>query len=398
MYYPDYNPTLHDVYLYGPGNTGYPIGLNPTCLIYGARADYNCLSVRSRSFNVPSGDISPPPGTPDSLLPNYYNIGYFLNGIISSTVLYQCIHYTANKTSATTPPEASARMPSTANWTGTTTAYPIGSLNFWNSTRTGLCSYGPFIGTYNEVPSNQITGSTSYYYSEFVETSPEIPPPMGLGNTFYAILPPDIGFIDLRDKNIGPTFSQPKMKIISVPYLYNEMLSRGKIPEIIKTDFSGNIVGEAYEVTAKIDTEDCFFWDGNDKVIPVKNMKYRLTEGYIHYEGYVTIGFEGTVFVWVGDSSGQFIFVKNNNIFFIGSAYSSTKINSMSYSIDCKTYIGSRVPLYNGFYARDIDKNHFWYPHNDGITLGTKINIERGKSKMEKVLNELNRIKERVSS
>lgn len=274
MYYENYNPSLHDVYVYGPGNIGPPIGLNPTCLIYGARADYNCLSVRNRSFSI-TGPASPPPGTPDSLLPNYYNIGTFLNGVLSSTILYQCIHYSANKTSATTPPPVSARMPSTANWTGTTTAYPFTSQQFWNSTQTGLCSYGPFIGTYNEVPVNQITGSTSYYYSEYVETSPEIPPPQGLGNTFYAIMGNDIGFVDLLNPDTGPTFSQPKMKLINISYLYREMISRGKIPEITTLYPNGTVMLDSQLVEIKIDAEDTFFWDGNDKIIPVKYMIFK---------------------------------------------------------------------------------------------------------------------------
>lgn len=81
----------------------------------------------------------------------------------------------------------------------------------------------------------------------------------------------------------------------------------------------------------------------------------------------------------------------------MGAAYSAEELPN-DVRIACFTHIGSRIPLYNGFYSRNLDKNHFWYPHSDGITLGTKINIDRGKQKMDKIVNKLSSIHERLSS
>ena len=73
MYFPSYNPTIHDLYLYGPSNTGNPIGLNPNCLLYDARESYKSIGVRPRSFTVQIPSlIGPTAGTPLSQYANYY--------------------------------------------------------------------------------------------------------------------------------------------------------------------------------------------------------------------------------------------------------------------------------------------------------------------------------------
>ena len=99
MYYKDYDPTIHDIYLYGPGNVGYPIGVNPNSLIYGASADFASVIPRYRAFTG-TGPIPVPPGAGVTSLPNYYNIKdnpLFL--VIGDKTLSSNLHYTANKPS-----------------------------------------------------------------------------------------------------------------------------------------------------------------------------------------------------------------------------------------------------------------------------------------------------------
>ena len=109
MYYAEYNPTLHDIYLYDASNTGYPIAINPNSLIAGASADFASVQIRQRRLSVADGAIeikSPPPGTSITYYPNYYNTNIPLNIIISDKIIGTNVHYSANIPSDSFSPAA----------------------------------------------------------------------------------------------------------------------------------------------------------------------------------------------------------------------------------------------------------------------------------------------------
>jgi len=205
MYYKNYDPNIHDIYLYGPGNIGYPIGINPTSLIAGASADFASVSPRYRAFTG-TGPIPIPPGTGVTGLPNYYNIkDNPLYLVFGDKTLNSNIHYTANK--------ASDSYIDLAKYTGTTTAYPALSLALWNKNLSGFCYFGPFTGMYNCVPLNQISGNTAYMPPVYFSGSPEIPG-FQSGATFYLVLLNDTGIMDLVGAGLGITMHQPVAKKI----------------------------------------------------------------------------------------------------------------------------------------------------------------------------------------
>jgi len=391
MYYPNYNPSVNDVYLYGPANTGLPIGLNPNCLIYGASADYRSISVRSRAFTV-TGGTPIPPGTTAAYLPNYYNIGGPLFTAISTQTICSAIHFSANKSSDSTGEYA--------KYTGTTTAFPTGSLSFWNNTYTGFSSYGPWTGIYNCVPLNQITGATSYSGAVYFAGSPEIPG-FGSGGTYYNIFPSDIGMMDfLLPGNTLPV--EPIKKVNPYYGITNIINGISAYADVADIQANGGI-------QYAIPVEDFYFWDGNDKIIPVDYIKIKFsiaTNPLINDS--ISLYFSApsstvaTNMVWGGDSSGQFIYYKNNKIYFIGFASTSTGptiINGQYYAgVSGSLYCDSKLPLYNFLLQRPIDKNHYWYAHSDGATLATQIDFTRLLNLNNQVLTTLNTLYTEISN
>lgn len=379
MYYKYYDPTIHDIYLYGPGNIGMPIGVNPNSLIYGASADFASLLPRYRSFSV-TGPAPIPPGAGVTSLPNYYNNGSPQYIIVGDKTLAGNCHYSANMSSDS----LGNFFNSYGKYTGTTTAYPALSMTAWNNDLSGFCSYGPFTGMYNCVPLNQITGSTLYATPRYFNGSPEIPG-FATGATFYQILSPDCGIFDLIGN--GPTFSQPIAKKISASTLIQELIEQGMTAEYSSAaPTTGN-----FEVT--IPCVNVFTWDGNDKIIPILKMRFNynyFTEnnqypsvGPITYEFLLNTPVDGEMIyaVWVGDSSSQLLYMKNNSLYFLGGLFlaSENSASGMLYCVDS-------LPLYNFLQNRLVDKNHYSTPFHQEVSLATKINFNT----LETTLNNFN--------
>ena len=198
MFYPNYNPTLHDIYLYDGTNTGYPIGINPNSLIAGASADFAAVQIRYRQFDT---EITPPPpGATVGVYPNYYNANIPMCTVISDKIIQLNSHYTANKPSDSGPYGAIGNPGYFTKYTGTTTAYPYLSLNFWKPDLSGITTYGPFSGFYNFLPANLLPSGYSFANYFYFTGSPEIPG-FENGSTFYQILAPDISFATLLNSN-----------------------------------------------------------------------------------------------------------------------------------------------------------------------------------------------------
>ena len=378
MYYSGYDPTIHDVYLYGPGNTGYPIGLNPNSLIYGASGDFRSILPRQRQFTG-TGPIPIPPGTGVTSLPNYYNIKDSpLLVITGDKTVSGNNHYMANKSSD------SFAYSGYAKYTGTTSAYPILSLGFWNNNLSGFSYYGPWTGIYNCVPSNQITGATAYARARYFSGSPEIPA-FAAGATFYEILNPDHGFMDLLGP--GTTMAQPIAKKISPSTLIQELIERGMTADYKK------LTSPNFSVT--IPTLDCYIWDGNDKVIPVSgiNITYAFNSTTYETQPFFFAAYfsnAGATYTgWVGDSSSQLLYLKNNSLHFVGSVLSLSTVNN-NFAFSGPVYCGDVLPLYNFLGSRLVDRNHYWYPLHQGLTLASQIDFTRLQTTINNLSSKVN--------
>jgi hypothetical protein len=383
MYYSRYDPTIHDVYLYGPGNIGYPTGINPNSLIYAASADFASILPRARAFTG-TGPIPIPPGAGVTSLPNYYNIKDSpLLVVTGDRTVSGNNHYMANKSSD------SFAVSTYAKYTGTTSAYPILSLGFWNKNLSGLSYYGPWTGIYNCVPSNQITGATAYARARYFSGSPEIPG-FAAGATFYEILNPDHGFMDL----IGPgtTMAQPIAKKISPSTLIQELIERGKTADYSPSPLAQS-VPSSFFVT--IDTIDCYIWDGNDKVIPVSGINIEYAFDSTTYETrpfsfkayFSNAG--GTYTGWAGDSSSQLLYLKNNSLYFVGSVLSLDGFNN-NFAFSGPVYCGDVLPLYNFLGSRLVNRNHYWYPLHQGLTLASQIDFTRLQTTINNISSKVN--------
>ena len=391
MYYKYYDPAIHDIYLYGPGNVGMPIGLNPTSLIYGASADFASLLPRQRSFSV-LGPVPIPPGAGVTSFPNYYNNSSPQYVIVGNKTLAGNLHYSSNRPSDCV--SAFGILPS--KYTGTTTAYPALSVDTWNNNLSGFCSYGPFTGMYNCVPLDQITGSTAYAKSYYFSGSPEIPGFVA-GSTQYQILTADCGFFDLIGN--GPTFSQPIAKKISPSTLIQELIEQGMTADYVLANPSTN---EFYTIIPGI---NLFMWDGNDKIIPITKIKisYTFIDGFYQfkpttYEAYFDTPLnEGSAYaIWVGDSSSQVLYMKNNSLYFVGGVYTVFSAFGSDPQVAVgMLYCGENLPLYDFLENRLVDKNHYSYPFHQGLTLATQIDFNTLQTKLNNFNTSVNSLYEK---
>jgi len=169
------------------------------------------------------------------------------------------------------------------------------------------------------------------------------------------------------------------------------------------TDIQGN-----NGIVYLIPVEDFYFWDGNDKIIPVDyiQIKFSTTSNPLINDT-IVLYFAAPSFtvatnmLWGGDSSGQFIYYQNNKIYFIGFASSATNttINGQDYGgVAGSLYCDSKLPLYNFLLQRPIDKNHYWYAHSDGATLATQIDFTRLLNLNNQVLTTLNTLYTEISN
>jgi hypothetical protein len=407
MYYKNYDPNIHDIYLYGPGNTGYPIGINPTSLIAGASADFASVSPRYRNFTGNATTHPIPPNAGVTSLPNYYNLsGSPLYVVFGDKTLGSNIHYTANKTSD------SVDKITLAKYTGTTTAYPALSVALWNKNLSGFCYFGPFTGFYNCVPLNQVSGNTSYMPTVYFGGSPEIPG-FGLGATFYQVLPQDNGIMDLVGAGLGITMHQPIAKKIHFSTYIKEIIDQGITPTIKRGPIvtnNGTILQGAFTII--VPGIDLYIWDGNDKIIPIPELEVfysylevnniKSLDPYVFYLRFLNgVAYDPFAFTpvpdpdydfWVGDSSSQVIYKKNNSLFFLGSVYGVGAVFDPSINfivtalVSGSFYCSESIPLYTFLKNSFIDENNYWYPLNQGLTLSTQIDFNR----IETYINNLN--------
>lgn len=367
MYFPNYDPTLHDVYLYGPSNTGLPIGLNPNCILYDCRNCYSAISLRSRAFSV---EIKPvPPGTPTSMLPNYYNIGLPLLKSKSERTVTVAIHFMANKPSDVLG-GGSAQL---TKYTGFSGPNPITSISFWKPDFSGFTSYGPWTSSYNCVPLEDAPETVGLQIPTYFSGSPEVPG-FGSGETFYQISSADYGFMDLLNAN---------QEMVQTPL-------QNIHPYSILTDYQKNNLSDYLVPTTNNNTSiltyfvpvtDVYIWDGNDKIVPVdyiefyfnKNGPASIQDSVQNSLTQVAAYVAGST-IAVGDSSSAFLYKSGNTFYEFGQGlgiYSRT-YNGITYGgIVGPVTSGSFYPSYEFLKNKNLNENHYRISNTNDVILAT---------------------------
>lgn len=378
MYYPNYNPTLHDVYLYDSSNTGLPIGLNPNCILYDCRNCYKSISVRARAF---ANLIKPvPPGTPTSLLANYYNTATPLFVVESDKKISATIHYLANK-----PTDSSSAE---AKYTGYSGPNPIGSINFWKNDFSGLTNYGPWTSVYNCVP-YEMLGGTFFISTRYFSGSPEVPG-FSSGATFYKISAPDHGFMDLLSQE--QEMVQPTMQHIH-PYAI--------LTQQQKDDLESFITAPVYDVSDSNDlieyavpVTDVYVWDGNDKIIPAEYIKFsfKTSPSLLNTLQQLSVLIENGSVIGLGDSSGQFLYKKGNTFYSFGHASSFTIpiVDGITYSaVFGSAHAGSFLPTYGYLNDTGIDANKYRISNNSDVILATNNLFQNVNNLLDNIVSAL---------
>jgi hypothetical protein len=348
MYFKNYDPTLHDVYLYGAGNTGYPVGLNPNCLIYGASASYQSISLRYRDWTVLGNCGAPPPGTSLGLYPNYYNIGYALFWWVSDTMLGACTHFSPDK-----PCDTTATFPLVKE-TGLTASY---GRYYWDAGFSSKTYYDNFRGVYNCVIYEPDVDIPRYFqgWSGGCGACESQAPGYSLGATYYQITTTDHSFSRLPSVSSPNIFNGKKLRAISPLGVLTQAQIAGLTQYLVSANSTdefdlGNILYE-------FPVNDVYFWGGNDTIQPVSKLRlgYRQLDilpnslwpspSYVYKRGpFVKMIFDEAeeAQLWEGDSSGLLLYMKNGELFSlmsllttagVGDLHSSTVLPNMQYML-----------------------------------------------------------------
>jgi hypothetical protein len=365
MYFPNYDPSLHDVYLYDPSNTGLPIGLNPNCILYDCRNCYSSISIRSRAFNI---QIKPvPPGTPTSLLPNYYNANSPLFKSKSEKIITVALHYMANK------PSDNKSGGQLAKYTGFSGPNPITSVSFWKPDFSGFTSYGPWTSSYNCVPLEDAPETVGLQIPIYFSGSPEVPG-FGLGATFYKIASTDYGFMELLDEN--QEMVQTKFQNIH-PYSLLTDYQKNNLSDYVIPSANNN----TSIITYFVPVTDVYVWDGNDKIVPVdyiefffdKTLPSSLQDAVEKSLTYV-IAYVAGATIAVGDSSSPFIYKSGNTFYEFGQGYgtNSKTYNGITYGgIGGPVTSGSFYPSYEFLKNKNLNENHYRISNTNDVILAT---------------------------
>jgi hypothetical protein len=191
---------------------------------------------------------------------------------------------------------------------------------------------------------------------------------------------------------VGPTMSQPIAKKISPSVLIQDMKDQGMTFEYNRIGLNQNQISVA--------CTNVYLWDGNDKIIPLQkliasysflNNPYIISPNTI--SGIFSRYIDGVTAaaVWTGDSSSQILYMKNNSLYFVASIASGGAGIIDVYGgnvafVSGPCYVTDALPLYGNLENRLIDKNHYYYPLNQGLTLATQIDF----TYLQNALNNLN--------
>jgi hypothetical protein len=342
MYFKNYNPELHDIYLYGPENTGYPTGLNPNCLIYGASASYRAISLRERAFTVEGPSGPPPGGATIGAYPNYYNIGYPLFWWVSKTMLGACTHFTDDKPcDSITSLILGINTSSFVKETGLTASY---GRYYWDSNYSTKTFYDDFRGIYNCVEYQPYTNVERYFsgWCGACSSCEAQAPGFSAGNTWHQITTTDFSFSRLPSFASPNSFNGKPLKSIS-PFM---VLSQEQIKGITAylVEANSNNPFEVGNIIYEFPVSDVYFWGGNDTIQPVSKLRcgfrqlnvlstsdWKSPQTIYKRGAYVRMIFDDDEEskLWSGDSSGLLLYKKGNELYSIFSLLSTSGLGEL---------------------------------------------------------------------
>jgi len=403
MYFSEYNPTLHDPYIYGAGNTGHPIALNPNCLLYDARESYRAISRRYRDWDRGNGaEGSPivPPGTPISLYPNYYNNNEPIYTKLSEEILGCSTHFTVFfcRTPAINILPYQVITDIIKQDTIYETEIPLGiaSVSFWNNDFTGFVTTTDFQLPYNWLTTQQPGGITFSYYRE------------ENGQTYYKILNNDHGVMKKNNFNGSNGLTGEFLKSIH-PF---SLFSFDTLKELYSTQYVEKKPSSSlYFYFLKIPVENVYFWGGNDTIVPVdfirvtppSIMAFSLYSNF-NYNDDLPLITQISAHVknarfWPGDSSGLILYKKENKLYSLGNA------TTASHVVDEKTGENYGVvsgPAHNSsflpnlkYFLQDINISlNYFFSNKTSKRIATKIQFK----KITQLLNNTNNLLEQKKS
>jgi hypothetical protein len=382
MYIPNYDPTYNDVYLYGAGNTGLPIALNPNCIIYGASGSYRAISTRYRDWEVQNPSIPIPPGAGITSYPNYYNNNEPLYFKINESTLGCAVHFTwffeYGRTDNPDILEVSPPIPDVITLSKITESLSgytgIGGAGFFNNNFSSFDNYYGFEHCFNHL--NYLPGGLTFQYYSAAKS-----------NTYYQICNSDLGLINKRDFSGLNGITGPYLKTIHPMSILD--------PDILKNLDNYRTSGIGYlsnGVAFEVPVENVYFWGGNDTVAPVETMYFSISSLSLPSTNLnkvssawpltsdVTLKVNGSNF-WSGDSSGLGLFLKNGELYGIMTAY-STGTNAINGPALC----GSQLPTF--YYMTQIRGvcSNYYFSNKDSIKVATT-------NYFTKLINELNNSK-----
>lgn len=328
MYFSSYNPSLHDVYLYGPGNSGMPIGLNTNCVLYDARESYKTVGLRVRRYGPDGLSLSGfTTGLPIEQWPNWWNSRIPLSWKLSPSYLSGCVHFMAG-----IPSDSIGGFVKTiVKQTGMTANY---GWAFWHPNFDGYTYYTEFEGIYNCVATE-----TEYPSPVYFSGSPEIPG-FANGATFYLVSQADFGLMKFRSNANPSEATGPFVESVSIFSVLKDQ----------NIDLKNYLVNQGTVILPvaqyTVYPENCYVWGGSDTVAPVSKIQLyiRTDELFENYPmGAVTIsasvGLSGRF--WVGDSSGFLLYKKNNKFYTIMHGLSVTSINGVEDALEGPAHAGT---------------------------------------------------------
>lgn len=311
MYFPSYNPILHDVYLYGPGNSGMPIGLNTNCVLYDARESYKTVGLRVRRYGPDGVSLNGfTTGLSIEQWPNWWNSNIPLAWKLSPSYLSGCVHYMSAKPSDCEP--GVFGLCTLVKQTGMTANY---GWAFWHPNFDGYTYYTGLEGIYNCVATE-----TEYPSPVYFSGSPEIPG-FANGATFYLISQSDFGLMKFRSDANPSEASGPFVESVSIFSVLKDQ----------NIDLENYLVDQGSETDPSfalytVYPENCYIWGGSDTVAPVSQIKIRFWTAP-HAMGFdtdypmdsveIAAYIEPNGDFWVGDSSGFLLYKKNNKFYTI---------------------------------------------------------------------------------
>jgi hypothetical protein len=310
MFITGYNPNLHDIYLYGDGNTGFPIGLNPNCIIFDAKESYKWMNVIYRDWVSPRSGLIPP-GLSAGAKPNYYNADVPRSYWVGPNFLFSTTHFHI--------------IPCiNANYAGqgafeskSLGGYEADDFKYWSGEFTSFIEY-PDLDYIYELTENPIAiGEINYYNNS---TCPLGIPGIPDGATFYRVTNKwDAGILKVHDYPDNQTRLGPFLRTVSIYSLLTDE-QKNNINNYIQRQTQSLYTDDNYAVPIiEIPVDNLYLIGGNQTVAPVQKLKFIIASFYggENLSGY-GIGFEIGPETWGGDSSGIIVYKKNGELFGIG--------------------------------------------------------------------------------